>query len=351
MSQSTPETAHDQQPPSAPPGHGGGHGGDGDGEHSGPEHDPSHDHHPFLAHHFDTPTQQFEAGKLGIWLFLVTEVLFFAGLFCAYTVYRAQHPEVFVYAHYHLDTTWGAVNTCVLLFSSLTAAWAVRCAQMADKRGLVINIVITLLCAFAFLGVKYMEYSHKVHEGTLWGHHFNPEHEIWQLESFKHKHPESAELADRLATIAGVKTGEHAAHGENAGHGAAAPAAAEPAPAAAPAQGANAVEQFRHELASASPEVVEPLIAAGLIPKDPMTATTIHRPYDAQVFFSIYFFMTGLHGFHVLGGIVVFIWMLTKALKGQFGPNYFGPIDFSALYWHLVDLIWIYLFPLLYLIH
>ena len=136
--------------------------------------DHGHGEYPFLAHHFDTPQQQFEAGKLGIWLFLVTEVLFFAGLFCAYTIYRAQNPEVFVYAHYHLNTNLGAVNTTVLLGSSLTAAWAVRCAQLRQKRALMLNIVITILCACTFMVVKYFEYAHKAHEGVVWGKNFNP---------------------------------------------------------------------------------------------------------------------------------------------------------------------------------
>ena len=116
-----------------------------------------HDHHhdPSLAHHFDSHQQQFDAGKLGIWLFLVTEILFFSGLFCAYATYRAMHPEIFEYAHYFLDSKLGALNTAVLLISSLTAAWAVRCAQLENKKGLVINIVVTIACAFTFMGVKY----------------------------------------------------------------------------------------------------------------------------------------------------------------------------------------------------
>ena len=94
----------------------------------------SHDHPPWVAHHFDSAKQQFDAGKLGIWMFLVTEVLFFSGLFCAYMLYRFHHPEVFVYAHHYLDTTLGALNTIVLLTSSLTMAWGVRAAAMG-KRG------------------------------------------------------------------------------------------------------------------------------------------------------------------------------------------------------------------------
>mgnify|MGYP001552502836 CR=1 FL=1 len=313
---------------SAPPpaAHDHDHGHDGH-DHGHEAHDPIHAANPHLAHHFDTPQQQFDAGKLGIWLFLLTEVLFFAGLFCAYTVYRSMHPEVFVYAHYFLDTKLGAVNTCVLLISSLTAAWAVRNAQLAEKKLLMINIVITIACAFTFMGVKYVEYSHKYHDGLLPGKHFQPKEQIWELESFRHKHPEAAEYAEKLAKLDEKKH-------------------------AAPAAGAAAEAHGEEKLERPTEEELEPLIAAGLVgPRSLDPSAHISRPRMAHVFFGIYFFMTGLHGFHVLIGIGIWVWMLLKAAKGHFGANYFGPIDFTALYWHLVDLIWIYLFPLLYLIH
>ncbi|MDX2054272.1 MAG: cytochrome c oxidase subunit 3 family protein [Polyangiaceae bacterium] len=317
-----------------------------DHDHGANGHDHGHGKFPHLAHHFDTPQQQFDAGKLGIWLFLVQEVLFFAGLFCAYTVYRAQNPEIFVYAHYHLDTTMGAVNTCVLLLSSLTAAWAVRNAQLGEKNKLVVNIVITLLCAFAFLGVKYKEYSHKIHEGTLWGHHFNPEHELWELDSFKGKHPEAAELAEKISAI------QYEGQAKPSRGNDAAPKAE---PVAAVAAGTSPTEskerRIQRLLMKAPEEAIHPLVAAGIIKHDVLSTTGLERPPTAHIFFGIYFFMTGLHGIHVVAGIIVWFWMLTKARKGQFGPNYFGPIDYAALYWHLVDLVWIYLFPLLYLIH
>jgi cytochrome c oxidase subunit III len=381
--------------------------------------DAMHAEHPFLAHHFDTPQQQFDAGKLGIWLFLVTEVLFFAGLFCAYTIYRAQNPEVFVYAHYHLDTNLGAINTTVLLGSSLTAAWAVRCAQLRQKRGLIINIAVTIACACTFMVIKYFEYSHKAHEGLLWGKNFDPKHEPWQLESFKKKHPEAAELAHRLkAKTPGepkpstapaelgsapqgtaAVTAQAAAQGAPAGAGAPAvttePTGAATPPADAPEAAAQAgddtpgldptppgmetapadqreAQQKRAEMVGDNPGLtapsqaaatgparaelpekiseaaIRPLVDAGMLAPN---TTEITRPRKAHIFFGIYFFMTGLHGLHVLIGIGVWIWMLVRATRGVFGPSYFGPIDFTALYWHLVDLIWIYLFPLLYLIH
>lgn len=273
--------------------------------HAGHEH--GHGDGPHLAHHFDSYQQQFDTGKLGIWLFLAQEILFFSALFVAYITYRAMHPEIFIWAHYYLDTQLGAINTGVLIVSSLTAAWAVRCAQNANKQGLVINIVITIACAFGFLGIKYKEYSHKLHDGLVWGPpdaeiawmRHNPKEEVWELHEFRAHHPEVAQAAEEAAKE-GKSRAEIAEVARKAGGG-----------------------------------------------KD----YGIVRPNHSNIFFGIYFFMTGLHGIHVIAGIIVWVWLLIRALKGQFGPKYFGPIDYAALYWHLVDLIWIYLFPLLYLIH
>ncbi|HTM46880.1 MAG TPA: cytochrome c oxidase subunit 3, partial [Polyangiaceae bacterium] len=186
-------TANESQHGEDPKGAAAAHGADAHAAH----HAEGHDHPPFLAHHFDTPEHQFDAGKMGIWLFLTTEILFFGGLFCAYAIYRSLHPEVFEYAHYYLNTTWGAVNTCVLIVSSLTAAWAVRNAQLGEQKKLVVNIIITILCAFTFMGVKYVEYSHKFKEGLLWESKFNPTEEAWELESYKAHHG-PGEPADKL---------------------------------------------------------------------------------------------------------------------------------------------------------
>jgi cytochrome c oxidase subunit III len=271
--------------------------------------DPEHAHDPFLAHHFDTPKHQFEAGKLGIWIFLITEILFFGGLFCAYAIYRSLHPQLFVYAHYYLDTFWGAVNTGVLILSSLTAAWAVRNAQLGEQKKLVFNIIATVVLACCFLVVKYVEYSHKFHDNILPGRYFNPTHEVWELESYKK------------------------AHGDSSGHGA--------------AHAEEAVAAGQPEHAATPPGAAAP---AGTEAKQPPPGA-MARPRNAGTFFSIYFCMTGLHGIHVIAGIITWLWLLRRALRGEFGPSHFGAVDYAALYWHLVDLIWIYLFPLLYLIH
>jgi cytochrome c oxidase subunit 3 len=239
-----------------------------------------HGHNPHLAHHFDSMQQQFDAGKLGIWAFIAQEILFFSGLFCCYTVWRFNHPDLFAYAHHFLDKTWGAINTCVLLFSSLTMAWGVRNAQLNQQKALQFNLLLTILCGFVFMGIKYVEYSHKIHEHLLWG-----DDKSW-LGGYQ---PSQETIKEAFEAHGGDHGGGHAE-----------------------------------------------------IPK---------APPNVQTFFAIYFCLTGLHGIHVLVGIGLLTWLLIRARRGDFGPDYFTPVDFVGLYWHIVDLIWIFLFPLLYLIH
>jgi cytochrome c oxidase subunit 3 len=231
------------------------------------------EHAPFLAHHFDSHAQQFDAGKLGMWIFILTEILLFSGLFCAYAVYRSHHPEIFIWAHQFLDKTLGGINTAVLIASSFTMAWAVRCAQKNQRRGLIILLMLTLLGGCCFLGIKYIEYKHKWQDGLLWAGQFKPNEGA--AEVLKEHYPDP-------------------------GHA---------------------------------------------------DATLENGPRNAGIFFSIYFMMTGLHGVHVIAGMAAIAWLLARSIRGDFNSRYFGPVDFVGLYWHLVDMIWIYLFPLLYLIH
>jgi cytochrome c oxidase subunit 3 len=344
-------------------------------------HAPAHAHHgehpPHLAHHFDTPEQQFDSGKLGMWLFLATEVLLFGGLFCAYTVYRSMHPEIFHWGHQFLDVKMGGTNTIVLICSSLTMAWAVRCAQLGQRRGLIIGLLLTLACAAGFMGIKYVEYSHKIHMGLLWGTNFNP-----QLEH--EGHGGTAEAAHGLSTTthesappapeshsaeatppAEISTTKlppttpvtHPAQGETAVADAA-PATFVTEPASSPA---NAGAPRHAEQGGAAPvtpsaqsesrtTLADAAIGPGGLAPAGANAHAIERPKNAHIFFGIYFAMTGLHGFHVLAGMVCITWLLVGAVKGRFGPAYFTPVDLVGLYWHIVDLIWIFLFPLLYLI-
>lgn len=211
----------------------------------------SHADQPFLQHHFVEPQQQADAAKIGMWLFLVTEVLLFGGLFVGYGIMRMVHADAFHQAHHHLDRMLGAVNTVVLLVSSFTMAMAVHSARSGRRRPLMVYLALTLGFAAVFLCVKYFEYSHKFHEGLLPGRFYS--------------------------------------HGGGA------------------------------------------------------------QPGQAM-FFGFYFAMTGLHGLHVLAGMIVIAWLIRRAIRGDFSSRYYSPVELGGLYWHLVDLVWIYLFPLLYLV-
>jgi cytochrome c oxidase subunit 3 len=330
-----------------------------DVDHAGGEMDP-HGHDPYLAHHFETSRQQFDAGKLGMWLFLITEVLFFGGLFVAYAVYRSNHPEVFIDAHKYLDKVLGGFNTIVLLFSSLTMAWGVRCAQLGQRRGLVWCLTLTLVCASLFLGVKAVEYAHKWDLGLYWGAAFAPlavdaphgeaAHGPW-LWYLSIPAALAALGCGVLAFISRMRRRHQAATvafcltltalaffvGIGAGKGVPAITGALFSPGDSPAHAA--VHQ---------PLDVPPPPAEQLVIRDPDAMPGVSL---LPIFFSIYYLMTGIHAVHILAGMGVIAWILARATRGEFNAQYFSPVDFTGLYWHLVDLIWIYLFPLLYLIH
>lgn len=215
-----------------------------------------HPDKPFLQHHFEDEEHQFDAGKLGIWAFLVTEVLFFSGLFCAYAIYRGMHPEVFTYASRALDTKWGAINTCVLLFSSLTAAWAVRNAQLGQKKLLVANLALTIACAFGFMGIKYVEYTHKFHLNIYPG--------VEASEYLEGSFP--APKAEKVAYDVGVQAGAgEAAEGDHA-----------------EGDHADGDHGDDHALVKWNDPNIDPRV------KDRL-----------KTFFGIYYCMTGLHGIHV----------------------------------------------------
>src|SRR5687768_6854874 len=190
-------------------------------------------HNPNLQHHFATFEQQFDASKIGMWLFLATEVLLFGGLFVGFALSQAAHPQAFVEAHHHLDKSLGALNTVVLLLSSFTMVMAVHAAATNQRKKLIANLIVTLACAAAFLVVKYFEYSHKFQDGLL----------------------------------------------------------------------------------------------PGMFYKGPVD------PPNQFIFFSFYFMMTGLHGLHILGGMIAISWVLRRALRGDFDATYYSPVDLVGLYW------------------
>ena len=304
-------------------------------------HDDHHGHgdhakYPFLAHHFDTPNQQFESGKLGMWVFLATEVLFFGALFVMYTILRFKNPEVFSYSANYLDTILGGVNTCVLILSSLTMALAVRAAQTNKKGMLVVCLALTLAGAFGFMVIKYFEYTHKFHENLKWGISFyepvdDAEKTIVTTEPKPVENPVLAITSPNPS--AGVET---------------APTAVIPA-----------MDRSAIALPKAGPDGVSTVSMVekaaegshGIHPETDAHLTDPAMPVNTHQFFAIYYIMTGLHGIHVVIGIGVIGWLLVGALRGRFSSNYYTPVDLVGLYWHVVDLVWIFLFPLFYLIH
>lgn len=216
-----------------------------------------------VPHHFESAEQAEVSSKLGLWLFLVTEILLFGGLFVAYIVYRAHYPAMFLEASHHLDKTMGAFNTVVLICSSFTMAMAVQMTRENKAKIATILLVITLVCAGIFMVVKYFEYAHKFHDGIA---------------------PLYRDEAGKLHF---------------------------------------GFSHFNHALFE-------------------------HK--NANLFYSLYFVMTGVHGIHVLVGMGLIAWILRRNMKRKFSDEYYTPVDLTGLYWHLVDLIWIYLFPLMYLI-
>jgi len=237
---------------------------------AGHGHDHGHGHPPEQAHQFHDMEQQNECYVVGMWAFLVTEIMFFGALFLAYTTYRTLHPAVFLDAHKHLNVTLGAINTVVLLSSSFFMAMGVHAAQLRNRIGQLFWIALTILCAFAFLGIKTVEYKEKF------------EHHLFPGASFHY-----------------FSVSEHGGAAESA----------------TPA----------HEVSK-------------------------YPQAHAQIFFVLYFVMTGLHGIHVIIGIIVFmiLWMMIK-LKHP-ATNYYMWVEMAGLYWHFVDIVWIFLFPLYYLI-
>ncbi len=230
-------------------------------------------HHPALQHHFENMEQQREAGTLGMWVFLVTEIMFFGGMFLAYTLYRRSYPESFASASNHLDIVLGAVNTVILICSSFTMALTVYCTQVGKRQLQILFLILTMIFGAGFLGIKAVEYHSKYEDSLIPGHlipgrPFNP---VVQ---------------------------EHGA------------------------------------------------------PEDPRKLHLIPGASVRQVelFYWIYFAMTGMHALHMIIGLGLMAVLLFFSIRGRYGPEYHNPIEISGLYWHFVDIVWIFLFPLLYLL-
>ena len=233
------------------------------------------EHHvalPQHRHHFETPEQQREAGTFGMWLFLLTEIMFFGGLFFAYLLYRNWYHDAFVAASNQLSIPLGATNTAVLIGSGFFMALGVWAAEVRKKGLLVLFLILTTLLGLVFLGVKYFEYKEKWEKHHIPGAHFD--------------------ISEFVNPPINPKTGRPTE---------------QPLP----------------------PDVAQ----------------------KTQVFFSLYFAMTGMHALHMIIGIGLLIWLLRRSQRGDFSAGYVAPIENFGLYWHFVDIVWLFLFPLLYLIN
>jgi cytochrome c oxidase subunit 3 len=257
-----------------------------------------------LRHHFETPAQQKEAATLGMWAFLVTEIMLFGGIFLAYTVYRWAFPDVWAESAHHLNTPLGTVNTVVLLVSSLTVALAVNAAEEGKRNRVIQLLLVTIVLGFGFLGIKAFEYSEKF-----------------------------AHCAGAANPIAWATGGERLGETE----------------CLVPGRGFIFPEE--HEAAAAG-EAAGTEGAAQAEPTGHSQAAVVggqKTPY--QLFYFLYFVATGLHAVHMIIGITIVSILAFITWRGVITPTYSTPIEIGGLYWHLIDIIWVFLFPLFYLVH
>ena len=250
--------------------------------------DTTTEHHPALVHQFDDMDQQKEASTFGMWVFLLTEIMMFGGLFAAYLIYRIKYYDSFVAGSTSIDVTWGFINTLVLIGSSLTMALAVSAAQRGIVRLQQVFIVLTMVLGVVFLGVKAVEYHQKYVEHHIPGGIFGT------FDAVTNYPGQEANIAEEVAKEK-VKVNKLSP---------------------------EAAEKFGKETAK-----------------------------QAEIFFCFYFAMTGLHALHMIIGLGLMTWLLLRVSRGEFGPEYFTPVELGGLYWHFVDIVWIFLFPLLYLIN
>ncbi|MBC8202787.1 MAG: cytochrome c oxidase subunit 3 [Planctomycetes bacterium] len=395
----------------------------------------SDSHAPNVQHHFRDIAHQHDAAKLGIWLFLATEILLFGGLFCGYAVFRANHPGLFEWGEQFLDERYGAANTAVLLISSLTMAMAITFVQREQRRLAMVSLGITFVCACIFMAIKSVEYEHKFHDHLVGGIAFYQvaDHEggggdhvavaahgdeakgkkLWNAtcrschgvagegvpgqgtvlntSEFVHDHsdqelvdfvmvgrpanaPDSVlflqmppkggnpmlKETDILDIITYVRTLEIAPTAGDVAEEVTQEETVVEEVVAVPSD--DSEETFMDSLprssvphAMASPEGLAPEGAAeaqkmAVYKRPEVPQTDENRPANAHLFFGLYFLMTGLHGIHVLVGMIVIGWLMWRLQRGHFNKQYYAPVECGGLYWHIVDVIWIFLFPLWYLI-
>jgi cytochrome c oxidase subunit 3 len=295
-----------------------------------------HYHQPGLQHQFEDMAQQQESASIGMWMFLVQEIMFFGGMFTVYLVFRFKYPMAFAAGSNHLNVWMGAANTLVLIVSSLTMALAVHYAQLGKRNLQVILIILTMMFGTTFLVVKAFEYKEKYDDGLVpvtglnlktkaagHGENYNP-NAGYEPESQMKNSLESPKSGEHSTNVAG---GEH--------------------------EYINPKGDFQWKDTSLAVKAQEEGFITGSEKNGYLENGEVSQSKfqdKVRIFFWIYFAMTGLHALHMVIGLGVMTWLLWKAWQGTYTAEYYAPVEISGLYWHFVDIVWIFLFPLLYLL-
>ncbi len=291
-------------------------------------HNNDHYHQPGLQHQFDTMEQQQDSVSIGMWMFLVQEIMFFGGLFTVYLLYRWKFPMAFAAGSNHLDAFLGGLNTLVLIVSSLTMALTVYYAQKGNRNMQVILIVLTMVFGTVFLGVKAVEYADKYNHGYIPFADWNKktrgavEHKDAKHESAIEHKSDGKAVEHEYKSATGVFEWKDITLAEKAQK-----------------EGfLTEWEKIGYFSDSSSIPIAERKI-------DPSKFES-----KVRIFFWIYFIMTGLHAIHMIVGLGMMAWLLWKAWLSSYSAEYYAPVEMAGLYWHFVDIVWIFLFPLLYLL-
>lgn len=287
-------------------------------------HDHHHYHPPGLQHQFEDMGQQQESASIGMWMFLVQEIMFFGGMFTVYLVFRSKFPMAFAAGSNHLNVFWGAGNTVVLIVSSLTMALAVHFAQLGKRNLQVITIILTMILGATFLGVKAIEYYDKWHDGIV------------PITGLNRRVKGDAEHTPTAADHNETTKATSAEHQTEENY-------------------VNPRGEFQWPDASLAQKAKDEnfLTASEKLETGYFTNGSIDNGKfrdKVRIFFYIYFAMTGLHALHMIIGLGLMTWLLWKAWRGSYTSEYYAPVEMSGLYWHFVDIVWIFLFPLLYLL-
>lgn len=308
-------------------------------------HAETHDeyHPPGLQHQFEDMGQQEESDAIGMWVFLAQEIMFFGGLFTAYLVFRSRYPMAFAAGSNHLDAFLGGLNTLVLIVSSLTMALTVYYAQKGKRQMQVIMILLTMMFGTVFLVVKYFEYTDKYEHGLIpvdgWNRFIDGE----DLEG-------APEFLPEKETYEGVEESRNSSR-------IVLPFETRVAAAATEGEKVHPNPRGEFQIGAQDLELVNYAIEKNILTDSERAGYFTDGVFDpakyrdkVRIFFWIYFVMTGLHALHMIVGLGIMTWLLWKAWLGTFSAQYFAPVEISGLYWHFVDIVWIFLFPLLYLL-